>query len=181
MHRESLGGHLSRVISVHLLRRRRDTSSSALVRWRMRPARQRRSTSLPGNRCKPGSPYRVPPGRRPSGPQCATSSCICMGRRGAPFGSWSSSPSSGRMKTGQIFCSEHRDAAHRLVKDPVSCTLLKSIYLNNCQSSNVFHFAAQRTVNARLREGTRYVVWVPNRRNAPRSHSTSQLLVGRRA
>ena len=166
---------------MRLLRRPSGISVSASVQQRMQPVRQGRVGSFPGSSRGPGSRYRAPPGRRPSGPQCATSSCICMGWCGASFGSWSSSPSSGRMKTGQIFCSEHRDAAHRLVKDPVSCTLLKSIYLNNCQSSNVFHFAAQRMVNAHLREGTRYVVWVPNRRNAPRSHNTSQLLVGRRA
>ena len=166
---------------MRLLRRPSGISVSTSVQQRMRPVRQGRVGSFPGSSRGPGSRYRAPPGRRPSGPQCATSSCICMGRRGASFGSWSSSPSSGRMKTGQIFCSEHRDAAHRLVKDPVSCTLLKSIYLNNCQSSNVFHFAAQRTVNAHLREGTRHIVWVPNRWNAPQSHNASQLLVGRRA
>ena len=166
---------------MRLLRRPSGISVIASVQQRMQPVRQGRVGSFPGSSRGPGSRYRAPPGRRPSGPQCATSSCICMGRRGASFGSWSSSPSSGRMKTGQIFCSEHRDAAHRLVKDPVSCTLLKSIYLNNCQSSNVFHFATQRKLNAHLREGTRYVVWVPNRWNALRSHNASQLLVGRRA
>ena len=173
MHRGPLGGRKGRMNSMLLLQRQSGISVSTSVQRRMRPVRQGRVGFFPGSSCRPGSRYRAPPGRRPSGPQCATSSCICMGRRGASFGSWSSSPSSGRMKTGQIFCSEHRDAAHRLVKDPVSCTLLKSIYLNNCQSSNVFHFAAQRTVNAHLREGTRYVVRVPNRRNAPRSHNAS--------
>ena len=158
---------------MRLLRRPSGISVSASVQQQMWPVRQGMVGSFPGSSRGPGSQYRPPPGRRLSGLQCATSSCICMGRRGASFGSWSSSPSSGRMKTGQIFCSEHRDAAHRLVKDPVSCTLLKSIYLNDCQSSNVFHFAAQRTVNAHLREGTRYVVRVPNRRNAPRSHNAS--------
>ena len=158
---------------MRLLRRPSGISVSTSVQQRMRPVRQGRVGSFPGSSSGPGSQYRAPPGRRRSGQQCTTSLCICMGWHGASFASWSSSPSSRRMKTGQIFCSEHRDAAHRLVKDPVSCTLLKSIYLNNCQSSNVFHFAAQRTVNAHLREGTRYVVQVPNRRNAPRSHNAS--------
>ena len=164
---------------MRLLRRPSGISVSTSVQQRMRPVRQGRVGSFPGSSRGPGSRYRAPPGRRPSGPQCATSSCICMGRRGASFGSWSSSPSSGRMKTGQISHSEH--AAHRLVEDPFSCTWFEYIYVHNCQSSNLSYFAAKRTVHVHLREGSRYVVWVPNRRNAPRSHNASQLLVGRRA
>ena len=152
--------------------------STSVQQW-MQPVRQGRVGSFPGSSRGPGSRYRAPPGRRPSGPQCTTSSCICMEWRGASFGSLSSSTSRGRMKTGQISHSER--AAHRLVEDPFSCTRFEYIYVHNCQSSNLSYFAAKRTVHAHLREGSRYVVWVPNRRNAPRSHNASQLLVGRRS
>ena len=164
---------------MRLLRRPSGISVSASVQQRMQPVRQGRVGSFPGSSRGPGSRYRAPPGRRPSGPQCATSSCICMGRRGASFGSLSSSTSRGRMKTGQISHSER--AAHRLVEDPFSCTRFEYIYVHNCQPFNLSYFAAKRTVHVNLREGSRYVVWVPNRWNAPRSHNASQLLVGRRA
>ena len=164
---------------MRLLQRPSGISVSASVQQRMRPVRQGRVGSFPGSSRGPGSRYRAPPGRRPSGPQCTTSSCICMERRGASFESSSSSTSSGRMKTGQISHSEH--AAHRLVEDPFSCTRFEYIYVHNCQSSNLSYFAAKRTVHVNLREGSGYVVWVPNRWNTPRSHNASQLLVGRRA
>ena len=179
MHRGPPGGRKGRMNSMPLLQRRSGISVSTSVQRRMRPVRQGRVGFFPGSSCRPGSRYRAPPGRRPSGPQCTTSSCICMEPRGASFESSSSSTSSGRMKTGQISHSEH--AAHRLVEDPFSCTWFEYIYVHNCLSSNLSYFAAKRTVHVHLREGSRYVVWVPNRWNAPRSHNASQLLVGRRA
>ena len=111
--------------SMLLLQRPSGISVSTSVQRRMRPVRQGRVGFFPGSSCRPGSQYRAPPGRRPSGPQCTTSSCICMEPRGASFESSSSSTSSGRMKTGQISHSEH--AAHRLVEDPFSCRLFQYI------------------------------------------------------